>query len=316
MKVNDLIFKELLRRGYSLDGNTRVWNIADSKLWYLEEEQAKGYLKIEDSKSYKKGIAGKEIALLEKHMPAIAKKILHGSAVNIVDIGCGDGRKAVIPIQTLSEKTKVRYCPVDISSYMVTEAIKNIRKLETGEVVEFKWNISDFENLENISSLLRDGEFRQNFLLFLGGTATNFELHEVIHEVAEAVDSDIDYLLLGVGLQTGGDSVKKDTKTLSDKPLDNFLGLVLKQIGIERDDVEFGTRFKHGRIEWYYTIQQDKKIVLNNRSVTFYKGDQILVGHSYRYTREQFDEALKIYFSEVEFFVNEDGSRALVLCKK
>jgi len=34
-KINDLIFKELLKRGYSLEGNTRIWNLADSKLWYL-----------------------------------------------------------------------------------------------------------------------------------------------------------------------------------------------------------------------------------------------------------------------------------------
>ena len=34
-KINDLIFKELIKRGYSLEGNTRIWNIADSKLWYL-----------------------------------------------------------------------------------------------------------------------------------------------------------------------------------------------------------------------------------------------------------------------------------------
>ena len=44
MQVNDLIFKELIKRGYSLDGKTRIWNIADSKLWYLIPEQAQGYL--------------------------------------------------------------------------------------------------------------------------------------------------------------------------------------------------------------------------------------------------------------------------------
>ena len=315
MKVNDLIFKELLRRGYSLEGNTRVWNIADSKLWYLEEEQAKGYLSVEDSKGYQDGIAHKEICLLEQHMPAIAKKILHGSAINIIDIGCGDGRKSIVPIEILSKKTKVRYCPVDISDYMVREAIRNIKKTKKSEVVEFNWNISDFDNLENISALLRDDEFRQNFLLFLGGTVTNFELHEVMHEVAEAVDSGIDYLLLGLGLDTG-ESAKKDVKTLKQKPLDDFFGLVMEQLGFKRDEIEFGTRLKHGRIEWYYTIKNDKKISLGGRFVSFYKGDQVMVAQTYRHTKEEFEEAMRIYFNEVEFFLSDDGSRALVLCKK
>ena len=49
-KINDLIFKELIKRGYSLEGNTRVWNIADSKLWYLTPEQAQGYLDLDSDK--------------------------------------------------------------------------------------------------------------------------------------------------------------------------------------------------------------------------------------------------------------------------
>jgi len=40
MKINDLIFKELIKRGYELEGKTRVWDVADSKLWYLTPEQA------------------------------------------------------------------------------------------------------------------------------------------------------------------------------------------------------------------------------------------------------------------------------------
>ena len=49
-KINDLIFRELIKRGYSLEGNTRIWNIADSKLWYLTPEQAQSYLDAENSR--------------------------------------------------------------------------------------------------------------------------------------------------------------------------------------------------------------------------------------------------------------------------
>ena len=52
--INDLIFKELIKRGYSLEGNTRVWNIADSKLWYLTPDQSQAYLDLETDNSYKK----------------------------------------------------------------------------------------------------------------------------------------------------------------------------------------------------------------------------------------------------------------------
>jgi hypothetical protein len=52
-QINDLIFKELIKRGYSLEGNTRIWNIADSKLWYLTPDQSQAYLDLERSQRYK-----------------------------------------------------------------------------------------------------------------------------------------------------------------------------------------------------------------------------------------------------------------------
>ena len=54
MPVNDLIFKELLKRGYKLEGETRVWDIADSKLWYLTPKQAQGFLDLSKTEGYKK----------------------------------------------------------------------------------------------------------------------------------------------------------------------------------------------------------------------------------------------------------------------
>ena len=57
--INDLIFRELIKRGYSLEGNTRVWNIADSKLWYLTPEQAQGYLDLEKDEKYQKNVIQK-----------------------------------------------------------------------------------------------------------------------------------------------------------------------------------------------------------------------------------------------------------------
>ncbi len=315
MQVNDLIFKELIKRGYSLEGNTRVWNIADSKLWYLTPEQAQAYLDVEDSKNYQGSIADLEMDILNKNVSKIINKVLNGEAINIIDIGCGDGRKAIPILVELSKRTKhIRYCPVDISSYMVSKAIEKIKALGRGEVIEFKWNISDFDNLENVSALLRDKQYRQNFFLFLGGTVTNFELHEVMHEVAEAVDKHLDYLLLGVGLRTT--KVEDVAKKLKTPEFNSFFSKILTQIGFSREDIEFGTRYREPRIEWFYTIKRDILIKLGEKEIRFNEGDQILVAVTYRYTKEEFNKSLKHYFERVEFFVSSDGSRAIILCKK
>jgi len=89
-KINEIIFKELLKRGYSLEGKTRVWNIADSKLWYITPEQAQAFLDLEKSPEYSKDVILKEIDLIKENIGEIIKKIGKGP-VNIIDLGCGDG---------------------------------------------------------------------------------------------------------------------------------------------------------------------------------------------------------------------------------
>ena len=93
-------------------------------------------------------------------------KDLKGKYWNIVDIGCGDGKKAVIFLDKLKGDFKVRYCPIDISSYMVEKALQKIKKTDVEEVIKFQWNISDFENISNVSNLLRYDKFKENFFCY------------------------------------------------------------------------------------------------------------------------------------------------------
>ena len=312
MEVNALIFRELLKRGYSLEGNTRVWNIADSKLWYITPEQAQAFLDLEKSRDYQKDVIEKEIDLINNHINAIAKKAGEGS-VNIIDLGCGDGKKAVLFINQLRDKVKMRYCPIDISHYMVEKAISRIKKLNVGEVVEFQWNISDFENLGNIAHLLRIGEFSNNFILLLGNTLGNFEINELMYEVRNSMEKG-DTLLIGNGL----DNRHHDEilKAYNNKFLDDLLFKTLKQIGLKEEDIEYGARFMNSRVEMFYTLQKNIKISQFGKDVHFHVGDQIVVAVSYKYNKNEFSKFMKMYFDDTKVFVSNDSSYALALCKK
>jgi len=254
--INDLIFRELIKRGYSLEGNTRIWNIADSKLWYLKPEQAQAFLDLESSENYQKEVIQKEIDLINNNIEEIVGKI--GSEnMNIIDIGCGDGKKAVIFTEHLKGKVKLRYCPVDISSYMVEKAIKKIKAADVGEVVELQWNISDFENIENISILLRQGEFKRNLNLLLGNTLGNFEINELLHEIRSSMRGG-DFLLIGNGLDNR--NPEEILKSYDTEEVNEFLIHIPLQLGLTKDDVRLGTRFENSRVELYYTVQNSKEI--------------------------------------------------------
>jgi uncharacterized SAM-dependent methyltransferase len=280
-KINGLIFRELIKRGYAVEEDIKVWNIADSKLWYLKPEQAQSYLDLLDSESYKSDYGPKEMTLIGENMGNIVQKIGDGP-FNLVDLGCGDGRKAVRFVESLSKKTKVRYYPIDISAYMVEKAIEKISKLNVEEVVESRWNISDFENLMyQVRSSMKDG----------------------------------DYLVIGNGLES--ESIKESVSKLAkNKYFDDFMIKIPQQIGLKEENLIFDARFKNSRIEFFYELKEDKTIEYMEKKLELGKGDKIVIAVSYHYTKEEFTNFLKLYFDEVNLNTLEDGSYTLALCKK
>lgn len=313
-KINDLIFKELIKRGYSLDGNTRIWDIADSKLWYLTPDQAQAYLDAENSKDYKKKMVDNEIRLLERTIPKIVGKISSNENITLVDVGCGDGKKAIVPINILKENHKINYCPIDISAYMVNRAIENISELDgVEEVVKFQWNVSDFENLENVTQLLRKGN-KELLILFLGSTLGNFETHDLLYALQNSMEFG-DSLLIGVSLDNASDGTEL-AKSYINPEADNFMGHVLKGLGFSRDEIEFGARYRHHRVECFYEIKENKTITFQDKKINFYEGDQIVVSHSHKYNQKALEDAIKLYFGKYEFFTNEEKDWTLVFCKK
>lgn len=316
IEINDLIFKELIKRGYSLEKGKKIWNIADSKLWYLTPDQSQAFLDLEKDEDYKRDIVETEMNLINNNIDSIISMI-NSNKINLIDLGCGDGKKAVIFLKKLKKvgrgDTRVRYCPVDISAYMVEKALTNIREAEVEEIVNFQWNISDFENIENIASVLRFGEFKKNLILLLGNTLGNFEINELLYEIRSSMSGE-DVLVIGNGLDTrNSDEILKSYNTSS---LDNLLVRTVTQLGIPKENVRYGARFANSRVEMFYTILSEHKITFFDREVVFKEGDQILVAVSYKYSPEDFKAFMKMYFGTTEIFISEDNSYALAICKK
>ena len=312
MKINDLIFKEILKRGYKLEGKTRVWNVADSKLWYLTPKQAQGFLDFEKAKSYKREVIEKEVSLIKKHLKEIIKE-LPFKFCNLIDLGCGNGKKASLFIKELNKYLGLRYCPVDISSYMVNKAAKTIRKLNIGKVLEFNWNISDFENLDNITPLFRDLKFRHHFMLLLGNTLGNFDREDILHGIKKSMNKN-DILLIGNGLIIK--DINKITTPYKDKLMDKFLISVINQLGLNTNGVKYSARFKNSRVEMIYTLKDNKTIKHLGRTLNLRKGDMIITAISYKYSKKEFKKILSKFFSQVKLFTDPKETYGLALCKK
>lgn len=310
-KVNDLIFKELIKRGYSLEGKTRVWNIADSKLWHLSEEQTKAYLNLDNSGRLRKNFYDVELKLIDKYALDI-KSMIGDESVNIVDLGCGNGAKAARFINKL-KGLKVRYCPVDINSGFVETAIETVRKENPEEVIKMQWVVSDFENVEGIAKLLRYKEYQKNVYLLLGNTLENLEIHETLYQIRRAMN-DGDILIIGDGL----DTQNKDEllEVYSSEKIEAFLDYIPRGIGFSDKDVEIKQEFNNSRIEIFYNIKVDKTIEFGERTIEFKAGDRLLVFFSYKYDADSMKSFTKMYFDDAEFYTEKDETYALIVCKK
>ncbi|OGL38855.1 hypothetical protein A3J32_02825 [Candidatus Saccharibacteria bacterium RIFCSPLOWO2_02_FULL_46_7] len=311
MGISDLIFKELTKRDYHLEGHTRIWNLADSKLWYLTPKQSQGYLDLGNTAGYRRSVIEKEVSLIRKHLPDIVTALPH-KTYNIVDLGCGDGKKAALFIEELDKHLDLRYCPIDISGYMVNKAADTIKALNVGEVLEFKWNISDFENLDNIMPLLRDLAFEHNFMMLLGNTLGNFDMEDILHGIHASMSSG-DILLIGNGISNGKQS-QKWVKEYKDTAIKDWLLEMLRLIGLDEKDVEYDVRFINSRVEELFVLKRNKKIKHLWRSVDFREGDIIIAAISYKYSLAKFHKTISQFFPKVQLYTDKQQTYALALC--
>ena len=310
MAFNNMIFNEILKRGYKEEGKIRVWDISDSKLWYLTSKQSQKFLDMEKDKSYKRAIIKTEVDLIKNNFSSIIEE-MKAQAYNIIDIGCGDGKKASQFISKFSNNFNIRYCPIDISPYMIQKALKNIRKLKIGDILESNWNISDFENLDNVTLLFRNPIFKNHFMLFLGNTMGNFASNNILQAIRKSMKKG-DFLLIGNGI------FKKVNDELINayynRSTIDFLIQLILLIGFESKDVEYNVRFVNYRIEVCFKVLVNKTIEHFGKKLEFKKDDLIIAGISYKYTKSELKSILNKFFPKVRLFYNSKETYALALC--
>lgn len=312
MRINYLILKELIKRGYSLEDGIRIWNIFDSKLLYFTPDQIEAFQKMESSVDYQKKAFDNEVRLIKKHIGVIERGI-GNEPYNLIDLGCGDGKKAATLLTSLKSKSKLRYCAIDVSDLMIKKAFENLEKLNLNEFVEFKWNLSDFESLSNISELLREGQYKNHLVLLLGNILCNFEITELLYDLRSAMKSN-DVLVVGASLDNL--NLNELIKNYRNEETYKFFFALVSKLGFKESDLEYNVRLKNSRMEAYFTVKSDTKISFLDKTIYFSKGDQIITGVSYKYRKEELASFIKLYFDDIEILTSDDNSYALILCRK
>ena len=312
MGIGPIVFKELVKNGYSLRFGTRVWDIAKRDLLYMTPELSKGFLNLRNHERYKVNLIDREVDLLRVNSDKILVAI-GDEAFNLIDVGCGDGLKANAFIESTCDKCKIRFCPVSNSRELVDLALKNVRDKKYPGVTGYKESVANFDALDEVISFVRNSDYQRNVILLLGSLIASFDINYYLRKASEAMLPG-DVLLIGNGIRTGERFANLETYRAS--IFNEWFMHLMRELGFTDDEVEYDSRFANGRLEGFYRVKVDKKISYDGREREIRKGDEILAAYQYKYYSHELLDFCRMYFKDAELVCDPDNEHALVICKK
>lgn len=222
-----------------------------------------------------------EFEIFEKYKSQILEFCSLGEPLEIIDLGAGNGLKAMVLLKFFMRRISVKYTPVDFSESSV-RSLEGILK-EKFPTLEVEGIFSDYSHALKI---IHENKQMKKMVLMLGSNIGNFSVKEAVkflREIREALSKD-DLLMIGFDL-------KKDPNVIR-SAYDDSRGItaefnlnVLKRI-----NTELGSRFDISNFMFYPTydprtgkvkshllskIKQDVYIEKLEQSFTFDKWEAI-----------------------------------------
>ncbi len=257
-----------------------------------------------------------ETEILQKHSPAIAKHLAN-QEFNLVELGCGDGAKTTILIDSLiAEKAGFKFVPLDISEAAVQFLHKNLQEKYRDIPFPIQGLVAEyFQGL----SWLSENASAKNLILFLGSNIGNLNKPMALRFLRHLWYSlnDGDYVLIGFDL-------KKDLDILYDAYNDKkgvtaeFNYNVLDRINASLDGNFDRSQFQHqglynvqtGAMESYLISQKAQTVRLGelDREFHFQPWEAIHMEYSYKYLQTDItDLAESTGFQILDNFKDEKG---------
>ncbi len=252
-----------------------------------------------------------EMRILEEKKQDICRKI-DESKFNLVDLGCGDGRKTgVLVREFLGNGCDINFFPIDISEDAVSDIIGNLKKM----FCDLKASGLVSEYFEGIRWLSSNNQIR-NLVLFLGSNIGNFNPESTSMFLSSLWGSlnEGDYVLLGFDLKKDeGVMVRayNDKKGITSDFNKNILRRINREFGADFDLKNFYFKAVYdpleGAVQSYLISICSQEVFIRglNKHFSFKKGEPIHTESSYKYHFGDIEEMAEANdFRVVENFVD------------
>lgn len=285
------------------------------KFVYLEEGAYNWDRLIEDKKY---GLGKIENNLLKSSLPNIYRAIGQRS-FNLIDVGPGNGKKAVTLIRFFLNKFKpVYYLGLDISQEMLQLTLHKLRPL-LKRGVSVNTDVIDFEqgNFSQATRKTRQEGYPRNLIFILGNTIGNpFDKDRVLTNIRESMTLN-DYLVIGLELADLS-KIDRILKHYRQSVVSRYVFFCLQNMGIKPTDGEIEVSFnkKRSQIEMFFRFKRTIDIDFKGEKFKYNPGDRVLLLISYKSDQMKMKKLLeKTGFRMNGFYTNRNKSYGLILCQ-
>lgn len=284
-------FKSCRKTRYRKYGKT-YWFDYPYHLYY-EDEQSLAYLKMIEKENFSESLHSPVESLVRKYAHSIIG--IDTRNVEFFDLGPGLPTKSIPLIKNMqNRKIPFRYIPVDISKSFLKIAEKEVKKYG----VKSEGINCLFEELPNIITKKKNESITRIFLI--GLTFNNYRPNQILY-LLEKLSQENDFALIITEFYSKG---KEESILLPyrDKDAENFNFLVLKIMGLKKDNFQYFANFNNNRIEMGFS--PTRKIKLDDILLT--PNDRIVTAISYRYTKTSLSKYILKYYKHLEIIQNDD----------
>jgi excisionase family DNA binding protein len=240
--------------------------------------------------------------------------ILGNKRFSLLDLGCGDGKKAAFFINHL-DHTVEGYFPLDLSLRMI-DICNNNMELAHPNLPSENFQ-EDFEqgNVANATYYLQRRYQRDNLLLFIGNTIGNIsDAHRVLINIGESM-TDRDILIVGLA--------HYNQRNL---PVDAYnvpgaievMWTVPEKIGIRRTDARIYWTYNRAKkqLECQLEFIKNWSKVFGTNFLRFPRDQKIRLAISRRFTRDDIFELFASAEFKIELLLTDRGrDNALIICR-
>lgn len=279
------------------------------KLQYLSEG-ADRYTSFQHPKEYG---GESEFEIISDNQARILN-LINNKSFNLVDLGCGDGKKAAFFISQLGKAVR-GYFALDLSRRMIEICSENMDL--TYPDLEKESFQDDFEqgNVSKATYYLHRRYGRSNLIIFLGNTIGNIsDAHRVLVNIAESMTEN-DLLVVGMAFY----NPQNIPLASYNKPeAIEIFWTVPEKLGIRKSDAKIYATYNKSRrqIECQLEFLKDWSQTFSGNLLHFPKGQRIRLAISRRFTRDDiFELFANSGFKTETLLIDKEKNNALVLCR-